>query len=205
MFKIACAVAASAVVACLITLPNRVPQIDASSSTRVAKSERADAGFARTCSHNFSVVSSLGSSDENCKGQYLPSTGRVPLLGAAGVHIIPVTINRVPGHFVLDTGAAYVSITSEFAAKAGIVKFENRLLKTVGGTVRADVGYANSITVDRAEAEGVVVAVIPSGTNPFPEHTDGLLGMSFLARFRIDLSQNGLTLTPIRARTRSFI
>jgi clan AA aspartic protease (TIGR02281 family) len=200
MFKIACAnVAAAMVAACLVTLLNQPPQIDLSASIPVGKSDRLDTEVVRICSHSLSVMSSdikstLVSSRVN---PHLPAIGRVSLFDAAGVHILPVTINGVSGRFVLDTGAAYVSLTSELAAKAGIVKFENKLMKTVGGTLNAGVAYADSIAVDRAEAKDVVVAVIPSEINPFPDHTDGLLGMSFLARFKIELSQSGLTLSPI--------
>jgi clan AA aspartic protease (TIGR02281 family) len=207
MLKIVCAAATAAAAACLITLPNQMPQTKPSSSIRAAKSGRTDAAYARTCSHDFSAASSdaksrFGSSDArpNCKGHYLPSGGRVSPVGAAGVHVLPVTINGVSGHFVLDTGAAYVSITSELAAKARVVKHGSQLLKTVGGTVRADVAYADSIAVGRAKAEDVIVSVISSESDPFPAHTDGLLGMSFLDRFKIDVSQNGLVLTPITGR-----
>jgi clan AA aspartic protease (TIGR02281 family) len=212
MLKIVSAVAASALVACLVTLPDQGTQIDASSSTPVTKSDRADLVSARICSDNVSAVShgakntAVSRDDKTyCGRLHSSAVGRVPLVGAGGVHVIPVTINGVSGRFVLDTGAAYVSLTSELAAKARIVKFGNQLFKTVGGTVRADVGYADTIAVDQAEAERVIVAVIPRESNPFPEHTDGLLGMTFLARFKIDLSQNGLILTPMQLRTRSFI
>ena len=205
MYKITCAVAISAVMAGLITLPDQVLQVGVSLLTHVAEPNRAETDITEVPSHNLPVQgseaqSTLGSVDDrpNCNGQYLSSSGRMPLADAAGVHVLPVAINGIFGRFVLDTGAAYVSITPELATKARIAKSGTQLLKTVGGTMRADIAYANSIAVDRAKAEDVAVAVIPSESNPFPGSTDGLLGMSFLAHFKIDLSQNELILMPVQ-------
>jgi aspartyl protease family protein len=72
-------------------------------------------------------------------------------------------------------------------------------MKTAGGTALADLGYASTISVGNAEAEGVAVAVI-RGNDPFGGHLDGLLGMSFLARFNLRLSQDGIELTAIPLR-----
>ncbi len=72
-------------------------------------------------------------------------------------------------------------------------------MKTAGGFTAADVGYANIITVGNAQADGVVVAVI-HGTDPFGGHLDGLLGMSFIARFNMVVSQDGIQLTAIALR-----
>jgi hypothetical protein len=43
------------------------------------------------------------------------------------------------------------------------------------------------------------VAVI-HGTDPFGGHLDGLLGMSFIARFNMVVSQDGIQLTAIALR-----
>jgi predicted aspartyl protease len=78
--------------------------------------------------------------------------------------------------------------------------FSVRRLKTVGGASVADVGYATSINVGGAVARGVVVAVLRGTANPLGGRLDGLLGMSFLSRFKVNLSQNGVYLTPIPLR-----
>ena len=134
-----------------------------------------------------------------CETHYSHGLAHVSFLGSTGVHILPVTVNGVPGKFVLDTGATYVSVTSEFAAKAKVnIEPGNQLtMQTASGTVPAVVGYANSVTLDRAEAQGVALAVMQGRSDPFGNRMDGLLGMSFLARFKMDLSQDGLTLTSI--------
>lgn len=213
MHKTVYAIAAAAIVAaCLVTFTSLSPEVEA--RLPGAKSDRADVRPpARECLNNLSkplvqqvrasMTGMMGSTEEkrNYETRHSHSFGRIPLLGKAGVHTLAVTINGVAGNFILDTGAEYVSVTSEFAAIAriNIEAGKQLLLKNVGGTSRADVGYAISITVDRAEAQDVVVAVLRGDPDPFPNHMDGLLGMSFLARFKMELSQDGLVLTPIRS------
>ena len=88
-----------------------------------------------------------------------------------------------------------VSMTREFALKANVdLEGKNRLvMKTVGGMQVADAGYAKAVSVGGAEATGVVVAVLRDN-NAFGEGRDGLLGMTYLARFKMKLSQGMLEL-----------
>jgi predicted aspartyl protease len=103
---------------------------------------------------------------------------------------------------ILDTGATFVSITSRFAVKARIVtESDNQvIMKTVGGKALADIGYANSISVGKAEAFGVATAVMRDDSDPFGLGVDGLLGMSFLSRFNVRLSATEVEMsaTPLR-------
>lgn len=73
-------------------------------------------------------------------------------------------------------------------------------MKTVGSTALADIGYAAKIAVGKAEASGVVVVVHRDGSEPFGDGVDGLLGMSFLARFQLNISPTTIELTPIPLR-----
>lgn len=110
-------------------------------------------------------------------------------------------MNGVEGNFILDTGATFVSVTSQFASKARIrTELSNQVvMKTVGGTALADVGYAAKVAVGKAEGSGVVVAV-QTDPKPFGDRVDGLLGMSFLARFQLNISPTVIELTPIPLR-----
>jgi clan AA aspartic protease (TIGR02281 family) len=137
----------------------------------------------------------------SCDTHFARGVGRVPILNTGGVRTISVSINGVPGNFILDTGAEYVAVTTDFSARAKInIDTQNQMpMKTAGGFTAADVGYANIITVGNAQADGVVVAVI-HGTDPFGGHLDGLLGMSFIARFNMVVSQDGIQLTAIALR-----
>ena len=137
----------------------------------------------------------------HCDGRFARGVGRVPFLGNARVHTLAVEVNGVLGNFVLDTGATYVSVTREFASKAklNIETGNNIVMKTVAGTTISDIGYASTIAVGKAEAQGVVVAVVPTD-DPFGNRLDGLLGMSFLARFTLNVSQSGIELKSISLR-----
>jgi predicted aspartyl protease len=138
----------------------------------------------------------------SCEVRYAQGVGRVPVLNTGGVRTIAASINGVSGNFVLDTGAEYVTITPEFSVKAKLkIEIGNEMpMKTAGGFSLADVGYANIISVGNAQAEGVVVAIIRGDDDPFGGHLDGLLGMSFLARFNTVVSQDGIQLTAIPLR-----
>ena len=137
----------------------------------------------------------------HCDAHYARGTGRVPLFGNAQVHTLAVTVNGVTGNFALDTGATYVSVTRGFAnkSKLNIETGNQMVMKTVAGTTIADIGYASTVAVGQAEAQGVVVAVV-STDDPFGNRLDGLLGMSYLARFTLSVSQSGIELKPIPLR-----
>jgi hypothetical protein len=54
-------------------------------------------------------------------------------------------------------------------------------MKTAGGKVLADIGYANSMSAGKAAASGVTTAVMRDDDDLFGKGVDGLLGMSFLS------------------------
>jgi clan AA aspartic protease (TIGR02281 family) len=138
----------------------------------------------------------------NCDTGYASGTARISIPGQSNVHFLRVLVNNVDGNFVLDTGATFVAVTSQFASKARINAEPGNqvIMKTVGGTALADIGYAAKIAVGRAEASGVVVAVHRDGAKPFGDGVDGLLGMSFIARFTLNISPTAIELTPIPLR-----
>jgi aspartyl protease family protein len=141
----------------------------------------------------------------NCEARYANGTARVarvPLAGLVGVTTIDVVINGTKGNFLLDTGATYVAVTPAFASKAKLhMEAGTQLpMKTVGGTASADLGYAATVAVGKAEAQGVAVAVVRGGPNPFGDRLDGLLGMSFLARFKLSVSPSTIEFTALPLR-----
>jgi predicted aspartyl protease len=73
-------------------------------------------------------------------------------------------------------------------------------MEGVSGKVLAGIGYANSVSIGKAETSGVVTAVFRDDSNPFGNRVDGLLGMSFLSRFKINLSPTAIELTAIPLR-----
>jgi predicted aspartyl protease len=92
-------------------------------------------------------------------------------------------------------------VTAPFGAQAKInLESANRIvIKTVGGTQAADLGYAESVSVGKSLARGVAIAVHHDKAT-FGDNVVGLLGMSFLARFNVRISQTAIELTPIQLR-----
>jgi clan AA aspartic protease (TIGR02281 family) len=141
----------------------------------------------------------------NCDLRYASGSAivsRLPSSGVPGTNTLVAVINGTPGNFLLDTGATFVAVTPDFASKAKLkIETDTQLpIKTVGGITSADLGYARTVSVGKAEAQGVPVAVVRGAMDPFGGQLDGLLGMSFLARFRVSLSQNTVELTAIPLR-----
>jgi aspartyl protease family protein len=104
----------------------------------------------------------------NCDAQLARGSAhvsRLPRLGVSGVNTLVVVINGVSGNFLLDTGATYVAVTPEFSAKAKVSREAAIQLpiKTVGGSGNAELGYATTVAVGNAQAQGVVVAIIRGG------------------------------------------
>jgi aspartyl protease family protein len=132
-----------------------------------------------------------------CGVSHARGNARMPLREAGGVKLLTATVNGVAGTFIVDSGATYLSVTTAFSDKAKIKPNAGVLIpmKTVGGTVQAAMGTAGVVTVGNAEARNVTVAVIQDSRDPFGARIDGLLGMSFLARFNTRLNPDSIDLT----------
>jgi tetratricopeptide (TPR) repeat protein len=138
----------------------------------------------------------------NCDTRYATGTARVPFAVGSNVRTLSVVVNNVAGTLILDTGATFVTITSRFAIKAKVsMESGNQvIMKTVGGKTLADIGHANSVSVGKAEALDVITAVLRDDSNPFGNGIDGLLSMSFLSRFNVNLSPTEVELNAIALR-----
>jgi clan AA aspartic protease (TIGR02281 family) len=105
-----------------------------------------------------------------------------------GALIVTVAVNgKAHGRFVLDTGAAMVTLTEEFADKLGLAwrSLPVAQARMADGSM-AEARYLTlaSLRLGPAEAGHVQAAVLSSAG---PRDTDGLLGMSFLNRFDMHL------------------
>ncbi len=91
-------------------------------------------------------------------------------------------------HFILDTGATYTAISSSTAKKLGIVLSQDLptiQVSTANGMIKAPVITLNAVNLQGALVEQVPAMVL-SELNGF----DGLLGLSFLNHFNIDINQD---------------
>jgi len=118
-----------------------------------------------------------------------PQAGGVEVLHRLSTGLVRTraTINGVEGNFLVDTGASFVSVSPEFAKRAKL-SFEDAGLSqflTANGVVNAPVVTLASVRLGRLTATAVPGVILPK---PMGAGYDGLLGMSFLARFEISLT-----------------
>jgi aspartyl protease family protein len=122
----------------------------------------------------------------NCAQSYANGSEIVPRT-RPDLTLVTATINGVKGSFILDTGASLVALSPEFAKKANALpsKGERRLLvHTANGVAGAALTTLESVRVGRVRADTVSAAIM---SKPIAPGIDGLLGMSFLARFDVTL------------------
>jgi clan AA aspartic protease (TIGR02281 family) len=114
---------------------------------------------------------------------------RFPLPAKKGVVLVKADINGVRGLFILDTGATYVSLRSAFAEKAKIqdAGASEITLNTANGQSKAKLSKADKVALGKLEAVNVPVAV-QVGDKGYGPNIDGLLGMSFLSRFEVQMA-----------------
>lgn len=131
----------------------------------------------------------------NCRATYATGASRI-IVGPSNV--IDVVINGAKGRMIVDTGASMVSITPDFAARARILPDESNPItfQVVGGKIQSAPGSAQLIEVGAARAANVPVAVSTGNNAAFGAQVDGLLGMTFLARFNFTFASGTLELKP---------
>jgi clan AA aspartic protease (TIGR02281 family) len=119
-----------------------------------------------------------------------------------GGHLVVTTLinGRVPARLLLDTGATMTALSQKVAdalrldSKAQAGKMQMHVAD--GRTMETPVYILESMQVGDSEVEHVAAGVIPSG----PPGVDGLLGMSFLNHFviQVDSANKRLTLKSLR-------
>ena len=122
-----------------------------------------------------------------CDIGYAEGTEIVPRV-RQDVTLAKVMINGVKGTFVIDTGASVVTVDAAFAEKAKVTSQNSRkiITHTANGTAEATLTTAGSVQLGKVRAENVSMAII---SKPIGNGIDGLLGMSFLARFDVTLGE----------------
>ena len=99
-------------------------------------------------------------------------------------------INGVRGLFILDTGASYLSVKSSFADRANIPQTGTNeiTLMTANGQVKAKLSQADKVMLGKLGATNVPVAIQNVDDKSYGAGVDGLLGMSFLSRFEVQMA-----------------
>lgn len=122
-----------------------------------------------------------------CDVGYAEGTESVPRT-KQDVTLAKVSINGVKGTFVVDSGASVVTVDTAFAEKAKITSQNARkiLTHTANGVAEATLTTAANVELGKVHAQNVSTAII---SKPIGKGIDGLLGMSFLARFDVTLGE----------------
>ncbi|WP_170064985.1 retropepsin-like aspartic protease [Methylovulum psychrotolerans] len=105
------------------------------------------------------------------------------------------TINKKHnGNFIVDTGASFVVLSKKFANRMQLhyLDWPTIISQTAKGTAEGRHGFIDAVAVQGVEAKHIEVVVLDD-LGPI----DGLLGLSFLSRFKIemDAAQGYLKLT----------
>ncbi len=111
--------------------------------------------------------------------------------GASRRIIIPVTFNEsVTAHLLLDTGSPGLMISPELAARLGFLDEQSGGLVImtggIGGSVPAILAVVDSVRVGDASAEFLPATITKMPSKEF----EGLVGMDFIANYRISIDSN---------------
>jgi clan AA aspartic protease (TIGR02281 family) len=102
---------------------------------------------------------------------------------------VPVSINGTRGLFILDTGAIFVSLKHTFAQKAKVQIDADSIIRlhTANGLTTGKRGRAETIQVRTLKAKNVAIVIQDDAKGTYGHGVDGLLGMSFLSRFKLTM------------------
>ena len=116
-----------------------------------------------------------------------------PLRGQ-NVVTVKAEINGVRGLFILDTGATFVAMKSNFADRAKISQAGagEITVTTANGSTKAKLAKADKVTLGKLAATNVPVAIQAADGQGYGAGVDGLLGMSFLSRFEVQLANGSI-------------
>lgn len=111
--------------------------------------------------------------------------------------LVPARVNGTSvGVFILDTGATYTSLSSALARQLGVTTSGNSTVRlaTANGVIQAPLAVLDEVDIGGAVAKHIPAVI--HDLHGMPATIAGLLGMSFLERFRmnLDISSGVITL-----------
>jgi len=124
----------------------------------------------------------------NCGSAKQLQKERYVLSGQKNVVTVKAEINGVRGTFILDSGASHTTVRSAFADRAKIpwTDASEVVLRTANGLAKGRLTNAQKVMLGKLEATHVPVIV--QKIDGYGANVDGLLGMSFLSRFDVQLA-----------------
>lgn len=125
----------------------------------------------------------------NCATSQQFQKEKFALRGQKNVVTVRAEINGIQGTFILDTGASYVTVKSGFAERAKIPPTDSEItLSTANGPAKGKLSKADKVLLGKLEAANVPVVVQKEDAKLYGSGIDGLLGMSFLSRFEMQMA-----------------
>ena len=106
-----------------------------------------------------------------------------------GHYTAPGWINGSPVRFIVDTGATYVSLSDDLAARLGLSSLGKGVADTANGRVSVDYTRLGSVQLGGIEMSNVDALITPG-----MQGNSVLLGMSFLQHLQLTQQQGELTL-----------
>lgn len=109
-------------------------------------------------------------------------------MGPGGHYVVEVLLNgSVPAELIVDTGATMVVLSDRIGKRLGVHQDPNLPkieLSTAGGRMEAPLFVLDSLKIGDAE-----VFNLEASTNPNMGAMDGLLGMTFLSEFKVEMDR----------------
>lgn len=125
------------------------------------------------------------------KAMVVTATGDVRIPRSRDGHFyVEGSVNGRPITFLVDTGASSVVVSEAFARRAGLAGGEPTTFSTANGKLEGRTVRGVPVAVGPLSVSSVRVGVGLVGGSP----DKGLLGQSFLRRFRMSISDNELIL-----------
>jgi aspartyl protease family protein len=126
------------------------------------------------------------------KGNCTLATGNeetFPVSRQRGAITLPVVINGVRSVMILDTGATFVALKKTLAQKAAVAVDQDSSVRlhTANGIADGKLGRASTIQLRSLQAKDVPVVIQDDAKATFGNGVDGLLGLSFLSRFKVTI------------------
>ncbi|MGL4636274.1 MAG: aspartyl protease family protein [Beijerinckiaceae bacterium] len=137
-----------------------------------------------------------------CNSVNLSAPVIIPIARKNNVITASLMVNGVRGTFMLDTGATFVTMKKSFAQKAK-VQFDPAAtvrMGTANGITEANRGRAETIMLKTIEAKNVAVLVQADVKGTYGDGVDGLLGMSFLSRFKVTFDSKTVRIEPRKTK-----
>lgn len=107
---------------------------------------------------------------------------------------LDATINGVPGHFLLDTGAGATAVTDSFARRVGAKRIGDTSISGVGGSAKAGLFRVDTIGIGPSTLHNVVIYSGLSEDDFRREGVDGLIGFDMLGGAIVELDLDAGTL-----------